>query len=136
MRNKWSYGKIIFSVLLVISFVIVGIMLFFRAISVPTPESCPIYLNGSQSECYYRITFGEMQEYGLAPKDAVGLTKEHRYEITMDDLGASMGTVTDCLDRSMVRCRVYYFAKFPDDRSICIVDTLSGYQFYTLYPYD
>ncbi len=137
MQNKWSYGKIVFSVLLVITFVIVGIMLFFRSISGTTDEGHPpIYLNGSQSECYYRITFGEMQEYGLAPKDAVGFTKEHRYEITMDDLGEPMGTVTDCLDRSMVKCRVYHFAKFPDDRSICIVDTLNGYQFYTLYPYD
>ena len=137
MQNKWSYGKIVFSVLLVITFVIVGIMLFFRAISCTTDEGRPpIYLNGSQSECYYRITFGEMQEYGLAQKDAVGFTKEHRYEITMDDLGEPMGTVTDCLDRSMVKCRVYYLAKFPDDRSICIVDTLNGYEFYSLYPYD
>lgn len=136
MQNKWSFVRIVFSVFLVLSFVVVGILLFLRVIRGTTGDNYPIYLNGNQSERYYRITFGEMKEYGLAPKNAVGFTEEYRYEITMDDLGASMGTVTDCLDHSMVKCRVYYFSKFPDNRSICIVDTLKGYQFYTLYPYD
>ena len=79
---------------------------------------------------YYPISFEERREYGLIPEDAVGLSKENTYQITEDDLGETMGTVTSCGDESMIGCEVYHFAQYPDKDSICIVDTPAGYKFF------
>ena len=135
MKDKRLYGKVAFTAVMIMSFVVIGITLFFNLIQGSTDEGIAIYINGNQSEPYYHISFADMKEYGLVSEDAVGMTAENRYQVTMDDLGDWMGSVTDCLDRSMVNCRVYYFAKYPQDDSICIVDTLNGYQLFTASPW-
>ena len=85
----------------------------------------------SSSAAYFPISFEERRTYGLVGEYDVGLTEENTYEITEADLGEPMGTVTDSMDGSLVGNPVYHFAKYPELESICIVETKSGYRFYT-----
>ena len=85
----------------------------------------------SSPAAYFPIGFEERKTYGLVDENAVGLTAENTYQITEADLGEPMGTVTECMDENLVGSPVYHFASFPELDSICIVETKSGYEFYT-----
>lgn len=85
----------------------------------------------SSPAAYFPISFEERKTYGLVGKDDAGLTAENTYRITEADLGEPMGTVTECMDENLVGSPVYHFASFPELDSICIVETKSGYEFYT-----
>lgn len=94
-------------------------------------EAFGFTLSDNEQTVYFPISFEERRTYGLVDTDAVGLTKENTYEITEKDLGELMGTVAACGDETLVGCKVYHFAKYPEFDSICIVETPSGYAFYT-----
>lgn len=89
------------------------------------------YINEDKKVLYFPISFDERVRYGLVPNDAIGLTKENTYKITNADIGEFMGTVTSCGDKELIGCKVYHFTKYPQYDTICIVDTDSGYKFYT-----
>lgn len=78
------------------------------------------YLNNDAHRIYYRITAEKCEEYGITDET-----------VTKADLGTSMGTVTGCYDPGLIDCKVYHFNKFPDDDSICIIETQDGYALYT-----
>ncbi|MBR4869507.1 MAG: hypothetical protein IKU12_01865 [Oscillospiraceae bacterium] len=85
----------------------------------------------SSSATYFPISFEERRTYGLVDENAVGLTAENTYQITENDLGEPMGSVTESLDESLIGCAVYHFAAFPELESICIVERGGSYEFYT-----
>ena len=97
-----------------------------------TSEAVSCYLNGNDYAAYNTISFDECKIYGLVPADAIGLDPQNLYVITDVDLGEPMGTVTKCRDEAYIGSPVYHFAAYPEDENICIIDTPSGYQFYTL----
>ena len=88
------------------------------------------YLDGNSTAMYFPISFDECVRYGLVPNGATGLDGSNRYQITEDDLGSLMGTVTACGDEAIIGSQVYHFVKYPEYDSICIADTLTGYAFY------
>ena len=88
------------------------------------------HLNGDGAAAYYPISFDERVRYGLVPGGAAGLNESNLYQITEEDLGEPMGTVTYCGDEAVIGSPVYHFAKYPDYDSICIADTPYGYDFY------
>lgn len=49
---------------------------------------------------------------------------------TEADLGEEMGILQDCGDESLNGSKVYYYAAFPEDASICIVEHDGEYAFY------
>lgn len=93
-------------------------------------EASSIYLNGNQDALYFPISFQERVMYGLVPDGAEGLTPENTYQITEQDLGETMGTVTGGGESELNGCTAYHFARYPELDSICIVDTPQGYAFY------
>lgn len=88
------------------------------------------YLDGNSTTPYFPISFEERVRYELVPNGGIGLTGSYIYQITEDDLGDLMGTVTGCGDETIIGSQVYHFAKYPEYDSICIVDTPNGYAFY------
>lgn len=88
------------------------------------------YLDGNSTALYFPISFEERVHYELVPNGGIGLTGSYIYQITEDDLGNLMGTVTDCRDETIIGSQVYHFAKYPEYDSICIADTPNGYKFY------
>lgn len=75
------------------------------------------YINGD-SRCSYSVfDYKEREQYGIL-RDS---------DIKPEDVGEQMGVVTDCSDRSLVGCKVYHFAKYPEKDAICIVETAEGY---------
>ena len=94
-------------------------------------EAVSCYLNGNDYAAYSTIDFDERKAYGLVTEDAIGLNPENIYKITDADLGEPMGIVTKCRNEAYVGSLVYHFAAYPEDDNICIIDTPSGYQFYT-----
>lgn len=96
-----------------------------------TTEDIGFTLSDLEQVVYYPITFDARCTYGLVATDAVGLTEENAYTITENDLGAFMGTVAACDDETLIGCKVYHFANYPELDSICILDAPSGYAFYT-----
>lgn len=88
-------------------------------------------IDGNNDIIYFPISFDDCKRYGIIRQDAIGLSREDAYEITSADIGELMGTVTNCDDQTLAGRNVYHYLKFPDYDSICIVDTGSGYQFYT-----
>ncbi len=88
-------------------------------------------LNGNDDIVYFPIPFDDCKRYGIIPQDAIGLSRDDAYEITSDDIGEHMGTVTSCGDKTLVGRNVYHYSKFSNYDSICIVDTNEGYEFYT-----
>lgn len=79
---------------------------------------------------YFPISFSQRKAYGLVDRNATGLTEENTYRITEDDLGGVMGTVGESREKSLIGEKVYYFAGFPSDDTICIVKINGEYQFY------
>lgn len=79
---------------------------------------------------YFPISFEEYVRYKLVPNDGIDLSESYIYQITDDDLGNLMGTVTDCEDKTIIGSQVYHFAKYPEYDSICIVDAPNGYALY------
>lgn len=90
-----------------------------------------VHLDGNRDVLYFPISFEECVRYGLVPDNAIGLNEDDIYQITEADLGDLIGVVADCEDETFNGCNVYHFAKYPEYDSICIVDTLDGYRFYT-----
>lgn len=86
------------------------------------------YLEDDPAAVYYPISFLEAKEYGLVPEGALGV--KDIFSITEDDIGDLMGTVTGCEYEELNGCNVYHFAKYPENDTICIADTPSGYKFY------
>jgi hypothetical protein len=87
-----------------------------------------IIFNGTT---YFQISFQQRKDYEILDENASGLTPENTYKITASDLGDYLGTVEDCAgDPDMIGCDIYAFAKFPDDKNICIIDVHGTYQFY------
>lgn len=83
-------------------------------------------------DAYYYdvISFEERKAYGLVPEDAIGLTEENTYEITTQDLGTVIGTVTDCAKAEWIGVTLYHFASYPDDDTIGILEYEGTYTFY------
>lgn len=83
-------------------------------------------------DAYYYdvISFEERKAYGLVPEDATGLTEENTYEITPQDLGTVIGTVTDCAKAEWIGATLYHFASYPDDNTIGILEYEGTYTFY------
>ncbi len=79
---------------------------------------------------YAPISFEERKMFGLVDPYATGLTDENTDRITIDDLGKIMGVVGSCENEKLVGASVYYFAKYPENDSICIVDSNGTYHFY------
>ena len=89
-----------------------------------------IYINGDDTIEYSVISFNDRKTYGLIDPEAEGLTQENTYVIRDSDIGGLMGTVTRCGDEKMVGCKVYHYSAYPDSRTICILDSPTGYKFY------
>lgn len=83
-------------------------------------------------DAYYYdvISFEERKAYGLVPEDATGLTEENTYEITPQDLGTVIGTVTDCAKAEWIGATLYHFTVYPDDNTIGILEYEGTYTFY------
>lgn len=81
-------------------------------------------------DLYFPITFDERKEFNLVPAEDIGLTKENTYKITKKDLGAQMGVIEDSPAEELIGLPAYYFASWPDDERICIVDAGGVYAFY------
>ncbi len=88
-------------------------------------------LSGNDDIVYFPISFDDCKRYGIISQDAIGLSRDDAYEISSDDIGELMGTVTSCGDKTLVGRNVYHYSKFPNYDSICIIDTNKGYEFYT-----
>lgn len=83
-------------------------------------------------DAYYYdvISFEERKAYGLVPEDAMGLTEKNTYEITSQDLGTVIGTVTDCAKAEWIGATLYHFTSYPDDNTIGILEYEGTYTFY------
>lgn len=91
----------------------------------------PAYTLVIDDAYYYDvISFEERKAYGLVPEDAIGLTEENTYEITPQDLGTVIGTVTDCANAEWIGATLYHFASYPDDNTIGILEYEGTYTFY------
>ena len=87
-------------------------------------------INNQENLIYFPISFMDRKRFNLVSADALGLTPENTYQITENDLGELMGTVTSCFDTSLIGKNVYHFASFPDNKAICILDNEGVYDFY------
>ena len=77
-------------------------------------------LDESYPNVYVAISNESLKRLGL-----------QNYKIKKKDLGEKMGITSNCQDEKLNGHPVYHFAKYPDKDFICIVDTPSGYAFYT-----
>lgn len=80
-----------------------------------------LYINGDSSCSYSIFDHSEREHYGFIRNS----------DITPEDVGEQMGVVTNCVDKSLVGCKVYHLAKYPEKDSICIVETAEGYEPYS-----
>ena len=94
-------------------------------------EAFGFTIEGREDVIYFPISFEERKRYGLVPENAVGLTPENTYVISQKDIGEFMGVVEFCGDESLLGCKVYHFAAYPDYDAICIVEKDGAYAFYT-----
>ena len=88
-------------------------------------------LDTDKNVMYFPIPFADRIRYGIIEADEIGLTPENTYRITRNDIGEYMGVVGTCEEANLIGCPVYHFTKFPNYDSICIVETETGYAFYT-----
>ena len=61
-------------------------------------------------------------------RDKMGFPEDS--ELTQTELGDYLGIVYNCEDADMNGCRVYLLSRYPDDVTICVVDTGTGYKLY------
>ncbi len=98
---------------------VMGIPHFFRSDDI----AYGFALTEEKTVYYYPLDREARLDYGLEDMDADQLTKK--------DLGEPMGTVYSCGDKSLIGCKVYHYAKYPDLDSICIVKLRWGHAIYT-----
>lgn len=101
-----------------------------------TGANCYFYINGDTQTHYEEATAMELVRYSLMPKG--GLGKVSRYEVQEADIGEPMGIVTSHTrifyeqeEMDLKECPVYHFAKYPQENSICIIQTPWGYRLFT-----
>lgn len=79
------------------------------------------YADRNLEHVFYTSLTAEIREKMDLPEDS---------ELTQRELGDYLGIVYNCADTDMNGCRVYLLSRYPDDVTICVVDTGTGYKLY------
>ena len=80
--------------------------------------ACGFTMEAVPDAIYFPVTREEREQYNLAEAP------------DEDDLGTIMGTVTSCVDASLIGSSVYHVAAYPALDSLCIVASPDGYTYY------
>ena len=80
--------------------------------------ACGFTMDAVPGATYFPLTREEREQYNLAEAP------------DEDDLGTIMGTVTSCVDASLIGSSVYHVAAYPALDSLCIVASPDGYTYY------
>ena len=80
--------------------------------------ACGFTMDAVPGATYFPLTREEREQYNLAEAP------------DEDDLGTIMGTVTSCVDASLIGSSVYHVAAYPALDSLCIVASPDDYTYY------
>lgn len=80
--------------------------------------ACGFTMDAVPGATYFPLTREEREQYNLAEAP------------DEDDLGTIMGTVTSCVDASLIGSSVYHVAAYPALDSLCIVASPDSYTYY------
>lgn len=118
-KNTWiRWGALAACLCLLVGFVIYAHIQVYETYTEAIESFC---LDESYPNVYVPISNEQLQQLGL-----------QNHKIRRSDLGEKMGVTADCQDERLNGFPVYHFTKYPDKDFICIVDTPSGYAFYTI----